>query len=64
MATAVQAASHDLDFIGLGNIARWIEANGYRMAGPYREIIFDANQLSEIENATIEIQMPVEKVDL
>ena len=63
MATTVLAASQDLDFIGLGNIARWIETNGYKMAGPYREIIFDANQLSEIANATIEIQMPVEKVN-
>lgn len=64
MATSVQAASQDLDFIGLGNVGRWIESNGYKMAGPYREIIFDANQLSEMENATIEIQMPVEKIDL
>ncbi|MEM8861733.1 MAG: MerR family transcriptional regulator [Chloroflexota bacterium] len=63
MATAVQAAGHDLEFIGLGNIARWIEMHGYKIAGPYREIIFDANQLSEIENATIEIQMPVEKAN-
>ena len=64
MATVVQTASQDLDFIGLGNIARWIEANGYRMTGPYREIIFDANRLSEIANATIEIQMPIEKVEI
>src|SRR5439155_6869780 len=38
MATAVQTGGPDLVFMALGRIGYWIEANGYRMAGPYREI--------------------------
>ena len=37
---------------------------GYRITGPYREIVFDASNSSDLEEAVIEIQMPVEKVNL
>ena len=61
MASAVQVGSRDVDFMGLGRIAAWIEANGYMIAGPYREIVFEATHTGEIEGATIEIQMPVKR---
>lgn len=38
----------------------WIEANGYRIAGPYREIYINHNPAHMAESAT-EIQYPVEK---
>jgi len=38
----------------------WIEANGYRIAGPYREIYINHNRANMAESAT-EIQYPVEK---
>jgi len=63
MATSVQVAGPDPALIGLGKIAQWIEGNGYRIAGPYREIGYDISSLSDLEEAVIEIQMPVEKVN-
>ncbi len=61
MATAVQAGGPDLVFGALGRIARWIEANGYRVAGPYREIGVELTGSRPFEDMTIEVQMPLEK---
>jgi effector-binding domain-containing protein len=38
----------------------WIDANGYRIAGPYREIYINHNPGNMTDSAT-EIQYPVEK---
>ena len=40
---------------------KWVEANGYRVVGPYREIYIQHNPDDFSESAT-EIQYPVEKV--
>jgi effector-binding domain-containing protein len=61
MATAVQTGTPDLVFVALGRIARWIEANGYRMAGPYREIGVELAGSRPFEDMTIEVQLPLEK---
>ena len=61
MATAVQTGGPDLVFGALGSIARWIEANGYRVAGPYREIGVELAGSRPFEDMTIEVQMPLEK---
>lgn len=61
MATSVQIGDSDPELFALVKIAKWIEANGYRIAGPYREIGFDVSSLSDMEETVIEIQMPVEK---
>lgn len=60
MATSVQDAGSDPVLAGLGKIGQWIEANGYRMAGPFREIGHDVSSLSDLADTVIEIQMPVE----
>jgi DNA-binding transcriptional MerR regulator len=62
MATAVQTGSPDLVFVALGSIARWIEANGYRIAGPYRELGLELFKKSVSDDMLIEIHMPVESV--
>ena len=61
MATVVQSGSSEVDFMGFGKLATWIEENSYQIAGPYREIVFDAQNPSEIANGTIEIQIPVRR---
>ena len=61
MATAAQTGGPDLVFVALGRIARWIEANGYRVAGPYREIGIELPSSGAFEDMTIEVQMPLEK---
>lgn len=40
---------------------KWVEANGYRVVGPYREIYIQHNPDDLSESAT-EIQYPVEKL--
>ena len=61
MATAVQVGGAALVFQALGLIALWIENNGYRIVGPYREIVFEYSALGAMSDSVIEIQMPVEK---
>lgn len=61
MACAIQDGGPDLVFIALGRIGRWIEANGYRMAGPYREIVIASPGTDVSEDWIVEVQMPVEE---
>jgi effector-binding domain-containing protein len=62
MATAVQTGSPDLVFGALGRIAHWTQANGYRIAGPYRELGLDLSNRSVSDDMLIEIHMPVENM--
>ena len=39
-----------------------MEANGYRMAGPNREVFLEGPDLERLEESVIEMQFPVEKV--
>jgi DNA-binding transcriptional MerR regulator len=61
MATAVQTGGPDLVFMALGRIGHWIEANGYRMAGPYREIAIELPSSGTFDDMVVEVQMPIEK---
>jgi hypothetical protein len=60
MATVVQIGAPDLIFLALGKIGRWIEANGYRFAGPYREIGLQLPSGGTPEEMVIEVQVPIE----
>ena len=62
MATSIQVGSPDPVLSGLSQIARSVEANGYRISGPYREVSFNISSLSELANSPIEIQVPVTNV--
>jgi DNA-binding transcriptional MerR regulator len=64
MATAVQTGSPDLVFTALGRIGHWIESNGYRIAGPYREIGLDLPSSGRFDEMVIEVQMPIEHRDV
>lgn len=63
--TQVAAVVHHGDFAdftqGHAALLEWIDANGYQISGPYREIYIkhDKEDLSE---STTEIQFPVEKI--
>ena len=63
MATAVQTGGPDLVFVALGRIGQWIEANGYRIAGPYREIGLELPSSDMYDEMIIEVQMPIERMD-
>ncbi|MEM7334879.1 MAG: MerR family transcriptional regulator [Chloroflexota bacterium] len=62
MATCVQAIGEDRSFIVLGKIIKWIEANGYRVNGPCREISYDLTSFEDCFSATVELQVPVESI--
>jgi hypothetical protein len=58
-----QAGGPDLVFRALGRIGHWIEVNGYRIAGPYREIGLDLPTSGRFDEMVIEVQMPIEQRD-
>jgi DNA-binding transcriptional MerR regulator len=63
MATTVQTGGPDLVFVALGRIGQWIEANGYHIAGPYREIGLELFNISTSDEMIVEVQMPIERLD-
>ena len=62
MATAVQTGGPELVFVSLGRIGQWIEANGYRIAGPYREIGLELPSSGTYDEMIVEVQMPIEMI--
>jgi DNA-binding transcriptional MerR regulator len=60
----VAAVVHHGDFSGFQQghtvLMKWIEANGYQIVGPYREIYIKHDQ-SNLSDSATEIQYPVEK---
>ena len=60
----VAAVVHQGDFEdftqGHAALLDWIDANDYRIVGPYREI-YIKHEKSELSDSTTEIQFPVEK---
>ena len=62
--TQVAAVVHQGDFEdfaqGHAALLEWVDANGYKILGPYREIYIQGNQGS-LSNTTTENQFPVEK---
>ena len=63
--TQVAAGVHQGDFEdftqGHAALLEWIDANGYKIVGPYREVYIKHNK-SQLSDTTTEIQFPVEKV--
>ena len=61
----VAAVVHQGDFEdftqGHAALLEWIDANGYKIVGPYREIYIRHNQ-KRLADTTTEIQFPVEKI--
>ena len=62
MATLVRAGPGDPSHLAYGALGVWMEANGYRIAGPCREAFLErpfANPASD--EVVMEIQFPVRK---
>jgi effector-binding domain-containing protein len=63
--TQVASVVHQGDFEeftqGHAALLEWIDANGYKIVGPYREIYIKHNK-ANLSDTTTEIQFPVEKV--
>lgn len=62
MATAIHKGSYDTVSAGYTALMKWIEANGYEIAGPSREVYFtDPNSGVPPSEYVTEIQFPVKK---
>lgn len=61
MATAVHVGIPADSGIAYNALGQWIEHNGYRIIGQQREIFLELPQQDKSQEATIEIQFPVEK---
>lgn len=63
--TQVAAVVHHGDFAdftqGHAALLEWIDANGYQITGPYREIYIKHDK-ADLSESTTEIQFPVEKI--
>ncbi|MBM4422931.1 MAG: MerR family transcriptional regulator [Chloroflexi bacterium] len=64
MASAVHNGAYNRIGQAYEAITRWVEANGYKIAGPIRELYLRASQpvRQDDESCVTEIQFPVEKV--
>ena len=60
MATIVRPGTNPASHTSFGAIGMWIEANGYRVAGPCREVFLEpVTGPPGFEGALVEIQFPV-----
>lgn len=60
VATCVRVGSPIQAHLTTGRIARYLEATGYRLAGPSRELFLQGPRDGQIEHAVIEMVFPVE----
>ncbi|NDJ34769.1 MAG: MerR family transcriptional regulator [Chloroflexi bacterium] len=60
MLTAVRVGNAEMGHLAYGAIGAWVEANGYRFAGPGREVFLQWPDPQGEREAVAEIQMPVE----
>ncbi|MFQ5614886.1 MAG: MerR family transcriptional regulator, partial [Anaerolineales bacterium] len=64
MACITHEGAYEAFDVTYGQLMAWVEANGYRMSGPIREIYVRGPESSEEPSTYItEIQLPVEKAE-
>jgi DNA-binding transcriptional MerR regulator len=61
LATVVRKGPLDQSHLAFGALGLWMEANGYGVAGPCREVFLDGVFASAEADAVMEIQFPVTK---
>jgi DNA-binding transcriptional MerR regulator len=60
MATVVRVGGFENNCQSYGAIGLWVEDNGYRIAGPGREVLIQPPQTNNLDEMVTEIQFPVE----
>ncbi len=60
MATVVRVGGFEQSCLSYGAIGQWIEDNGYRIAGPGREVLIRPPRTDQLDEMVTEIQFPVE----
>ena len=62
MATCVRIGLPERAHLITGKIGLFMEANGYALAGPSREVFLQPPRLDRMEESVVEMQFPVAKV--
>ena len=62
MATCVRIGLPERAHLITGKIGVFMEANGYTLAGPSREVFLQPPRLDRMEESVVEMQFPVAKV--
>jgi DNA-binding transcriptional MerR regulator len=60
MATVVRVGGFENNCQSYGAIGLWVEDNGYRIAGPGREVLIQPPRMDNLDEMVTEIQFPVE----
>jgi DNA-binding transcriptional MerR regulator len=63
MATVVRVGGFEQNCRSYGAIGLWVEDNGYRIAGPGREVLIQPPRADSLDDMVTEIQFPVEPSD-
>jgi effector-binding domain-containing protein len=61
LATSVRVGPPPEAHLASARIGRFIEANGYRISGPNRELFLQRPSADSMDKAVVEMQFPVEK---
>lgn len=61
MAVCVRVGLPEHAHLVTGKIGRFVEANGYRLAGPAREVFLRPPRADRMEESVVEMQFPVER---
>ncbi len=62
MAACVRVGLPEHAHLITGKIGRYVESNGYRLAGPSREVFLRPPRPDRMEESVVEMQFPVERV--
>jgi effector-binding domain-containing protein len=62
MATCVRIGLPERAHLITGRIGMFLEANGYGLAGPGREVFLQPPRLDRMEESVVEMQFPVAKI--
>jgi DNA-binding transcriptional MerR regulator len=63
MATVMRVGGFEQNCRSYGAIGLWVEDNGYRIAGPGREVLIQPPRADSLDDMVTEIQFPVEPSD-
>lgn len=61
MATCVRIGLPEQAHLVTAKIGQFVGANGYRLAGPSREVFLQAPQLDRMDQSVVEMQFPIER---
>lgn len=61
MAACVRVGPPEYAHLITGKIGRYVESNGYRLAGPSREVFLRPPRADRLEETVVEMQFPVER---